>query len=893
MAEEKESILRIVVDSNEAKKRLAENIAALEKNAAELKELRKQLTENRKAYEAGELSVEAYTQASQKTAESIALLSNEQKALQKESRQLANVLAAPIGSLNEQRAVLSQLLSAYDSFVVGVSGTEEEFKALEAEIQRVTKAVKGQEEATGRAQRNVGNYEEAIKNAINANSGLAGSIGNITGVLDTVKATIAAYNTVVADSTAAISSFTTSLREADLSAKGLTAAFTRLTKTTLTLNNAFKVLRAGLIALPLFAIIAALTSLVAFFGSTQKGADLLSRAIAPLRVGFDKLLGILQNLGEELFEKIQKAFTETEASIENIGDAIAQKLIDRFSMLLKLGPAITKFFSGDFKGAAKDATDAIVGFVTGVEDFTDKATEGVKKFIDETVKDGAKVVDLQIAIEKSEIALIKRRAAANKIIKEQQLIADDVTKSEQERIEATNKAEMAIEDLRKQELALFDLRQKQLELEQSFNDTNREGEKQAAELAAQRAELEAGLTDRLREQVTKRVGIQAQFSATLRELSLQDLKDQESDLQKQLSNERLSFEDRGSLVAELGQTLVNIEQKTLEEIAEDRSVSEAQREVKLREANRRIIEIEAQTAAELLLLEQNKVQKSLSFISQVSEIEAQQAQADFDLAASFGVASIEQATALTDLKLEALNNRYALEQEAAKGNAEQLEIIERQFAAQETAILREEANRREQIRKAELDQQQKSVQAVSGLVSALGGLFGEQTAAAKVAAQANATLAYIQELQNIQASATSPLFPGNPPTAGLAGAGIAATQTIAATIRYGTNLASISQAGAGGEFMTTKPTLLLVGDNPSGRERVSVSPIGSSGSTRIAPNSGLIDMSGRNEGNFISTMSAAKVAAQSAQSAQTPVLVLETLQKAQRRVSMAESLAKF
>ena len=44
--------------------------------------------------------------------------------------------------------------------------------------------------------------------------------------------------------------------------------------------------------------------------------------------------------------------------------------------------------------------------------------------------------------------------------------------------------------------------------------------------------------------------------------------------------------------------------------------------------------------------------------------------------------------------------------------------------------------------------------------------------------------------------------------------------------------------------MTTGPTLLMVGDNPGGRERIDVTPLSGRGTTYVNPNSGLIKMAG-------------------------------------------------
>lgn len=58
------------------------------------------------------------------------------------------------------------------------------------------------------------------------------------------------------------------------------------------------------------------------------------------------------------------------------------------------------------------------------------------------------------------------------------------------------------------------------------------------------------------------------------------------------------------------------------------------------------------------------------------------------------------------------------------------------------------------------------------------------------------------------------------------------------------NVVSINKAAGGGSFMTKGPTMLLVGDNPGGQERIDVTPISGKGETTINRNSNLIAMAG-------------------------------------------------
>lgn len=58
------------------------------------------------------------------------------------------------------------------------------------------------------------------------------------------------------------------------------------------------------------------------------------------------------------------------------------------------------------------------------------------------------------------------------------------------------------------------------------------------------------------------------------------------------------------------------------------------------------------------------------------------------------------------------------------------------------------------------------------------------------------------------------------------------------------NVIQINKAAGGGSFMTKGPTMLLVGDNPGGQERIDVTPISGKGETTVNPSSNLIAMAG-------------------------------------------------
>ena len=95
-------------------------------------------------------------------------------------------------------------------------------------------------------------------------------------------------------------------------------------------------------------------------------------------------------------------------------------------------------------------------------------------------------------------------------------------------------------------------------------------------------------------------------------------------------------------------------------------------------------------------------------------------------------------------------------------------------------------------------------------------------------------------IANAKAVAASPLTAGLPWVAiNTIAAGIAIGSTIANAI---TSVGEITKAAGGGNFLTKGPTLLMVGDNPGGVERVTVEPLSGRGKTVVG--SGMIKMAG-------------------------------------------------
>lgn len=97
--------------------------------------------------------------------------------------------------------------------------------------------------------------------------------------------------------------------------------------------------------------------------------------------------------------------------------------------------------------------------------------------------------------------------------------------------------------------------------------------------------------------------------------------------------------------------------------------------------------------------------------------------------------------------------------------------------------------------------------------------FGDQTALGKLLGIADATV-------NTYVGATQALdypFPANL---------LAFAATVATGLKAVGTISGVAAAG-GADFVTNRPTMLLVGDNPGGRERVTVEPLSGKGNTKV------------------------------------------------------------
>ena len=214
-------------------------------------------------------------------------------------------------------------------------------------------------------------------------------------------------------------------------------------------------------------VILIITEAFAFFketlGQNQKVLDFFNTTFEVLSIAFcDFFNFIFDNVGG-VVESFKAFFEDPLESIKDLGTAIKNNIIERFTSAIEaigfLGDAIVKVFKGDFSGAAESAKNAGKEFIdtlTGVDDSFDKTVETVGKVVDATtkyVKATVKSAEENVKLAKSAAIAAAQNA---KIIEQkdreaeiQRQIRDDETKTFEERKAASEQLAVVLDEQEK------------------------------------------------------------------------------------------------------------------------------------------------------------------------------------------------------------------------------------------------------------------------------------------------------------------------------------------------------------------------------------------------------------------------------------------------------------
>lgn len=220
----------------------------------------------------------------------------------------------------------------------------------------------------------------------------------------------------------------------------------------------------GLKALALNPFTIVLTALVNGFKFLQtavqrsgKASETFGKIGAKISAIFNGFLAVLEPVVEFIGEKLLSALNDPKQAIVDLGNNIKENIINRFKALTILGDAIVKLFKGDFKGAAKAATDGVIQFSTGVTDATEKIKafgEEAKKNFNEAAKATENLANAERRLVQNRISLEKQQLTSLRLAEEQRQLRDDTSKQIDERIAANQKLGEILDQQFQKELAL-------------------------------------------------------------------------------------------------------------------------------------------------------------------------------------------------------------------------------------------------------------------------------------------------------------------------------------------------------------------------------------------------------------------------------------------------------
>lgn len=471
------------------------DVEALINKSAEVRQRIMEVSDQMKALKdalnKGGISVQEYTRQ-------MALLQNVQRENQREQRAYDNLISSHIavqhqtmqanntltGSIRELGTALAQNRRIYEDFTQAQRESAEG-KALLETIHAQDEAYRELQRSIGVTQVDVGNYRQAILDALGDNQAFGTSMNGIVNSFNNVRMNVIALSTPFVN-------FVQTGRLAPAALNATAAA-------TGNVSTGMKVLRGAIIATGIGALVVVLGSLISYFTSTQEGINKVNRVLTPLKVAFQTLIGVVQNVGKVMVEAFQAAWQP----IKKAGELIGTFLITPLKQVIGVVKGLSKVITGDFEGAWEEVKKPTQDLVNKAKDMGKAASDAKGKFselggemkniagnikatMDEALKRGQRIEEINQKLSASEADFIQQTAELKQLFKEQNMIAEDTTKTFKEREEAAKKSIEIQKQINKLAEDRNGLEQELLNLKFASNDTSNADR---AELAKKKAEL--------------------------------------------------------------------------------------------------------------------------------------------------------------------------------------------------------------------------------------------------------------------------------------------------------------------------------------------------------------------------------------------------------------------
>lgn len=793
---------RQILELDISTEKILDKASKLKKELDELKQEKKQLKkatgDNSEALAKNEAKIKAVSNKYRTAQKSLTGLVGENNKYLSVKERLDASLNEEITTINKARQSNKDLLAIRNELNLATEEGRQEADRINQKMDQNNAFIKENASAYEKQKINIGNYKESVNQALREN-GLFGD------KLQGVQQAFSALTPFVTSAQGEVSKVKKEFKEAGTSTEGATKAqqvYNKVNKSTIASLRALKV---AIIGTGVGALVVALGSLIAFLSTTQEGIDKVNRVLKPLQEILKGVLGVAQDLGEDLFkafEKPKKTWNDFVDALKSGYDFYVKNVIDPllaktenfvlgFRKKIKQARIAWNEFTGDDVEAKKlkSELDDINKKIEENQETIRKGAENIKKayketgeaisgFLNTAIERGSQIQQLQEEIERDQNKLIVNEKKYEAQIKEQKKIANDQSKTLQERREAAEKGQRIAKQLALEQNAIIDKKLEKLKLENEANDTSRKDEKKIAELKAKRfeqqkkiSEFELNLTSKLnsirKSEEKQRQKAQQEEAERQQEIFDQKISDQQKELELFIEQQGIKAKtkkeeleiarevaDRKRKIAlerfeagKIDETEYQIEilkiQKAFAEKQNEVAIQNAKDELErrkekieqesetLKEKNIRLREAEKEHQKKLL--EQGKIDKR-EFETAMDEIEAEFREKEKEREEERRKINKENQLANEKLNFfekkkrerERLNELEKQEIESAKKVGADVSAIQEKFANKRQAIDKEVLNNK--------------VALTSQALGAVKGFFKEESAIAKALGIAQATM---------------------------------------------------------------------------------------------------------------------------------------------------------
>lgn len=475
---------------------------------------------------------------------------------QREIGKLLNLQVKEITTVQQGRNALSVLNIEWAKQASLFGENSEEAQKLAGQKLKLTERLKELEKATGDNTRNVGNYTDGMKKALESTDLFGGKVTQ-------VREFVGHFSGVFKTAWMEIKAGAAEMRNAAAGTEGMSKAQKAATITSNFLSGAMKILKVALISTGIGAIVVVLGSLVAYLSTTQKGIDMVTSVTRPLQAVFSTLVGVVQDVGEFLFN----AFANPKKTIEEVYNFVKDQVMGVFKSYGKILEGIVNMDFGKIKEGFSDlGNQAKANF-----DIVAGAVDKVVDRMGQAIVRGQEVDAMMKQLANSEADFITKQGELTEELKQQNLIAEDQNKTLSERETAAKRTLDIAREINEGQRERLDLERKILEANSLNNDI---GNEEKNEIAHKIAEVNASNAQMLELETTQQNKLNAirkeaneKAKARQEELFQAAIKKQELELQLYIQGQGYkakTLKEQLTLAETVFQKELAIEQKKLD-----------------------------------------------------------------------------------------------------------------------------------------------------------------------------------------------------------------------------------------------------------------------------------------------------------------------------------------